>query len=219
RMMETARAGFVAEVAALIAGVLLIPTLLRVKGHLVLPAAKPALVYGETHGRLVDLSVKDGDWVKGPVYDADGVMIEPGDVIAKLSNPELQREQMARQEEQAVHMAWYHTLDYTPAPGNRSLAMVRLKQANDMEQVIDKISLQIADRTIHAPRDGYVMKVPKRETIGQHIKPGKPLCEVADPHRLEARLILDQSDVDLIRVDRQAWIKIYGTSEMTFRGQ
>ena len=31
--------------------------------------------------------------------------------------------------------------------------------------------------------------VPHHETVGQWIKPGKPFCEIADPHYLEAHLI------------------------------
>ncbi len=208
RKMKKARtAGFFAGVAALITGVLLIPTPLRVQGTLVLAPEKPALVYGETPGRLVSLEVKDGD------------PVEEGQVIARLSNPELQRERMARQEEQAVHMAWFESLDHTQSAGNRAMARVRQEQGADLEEVIDRINDQIRDLTITAPRSGVAMKVPKRETIGQHLKPGKPFCEVADPHKLEARLILDQSDVDLIRTDRQAWIKIYGLSETTFHGK
>ena len=51
----------------------------------------------------------------------------------------------------------------------------------------------------------------------ENLKPGKPFCEVADPHQVEAHMILDQSDIDLVRLDRRAWIKIYGDSEITFR--
>ncbi len=61
------------------------------------------------------------------------------------------------------------------------------------------------------------MGVPHPETVGQWVKPGKPFCEVGDPHKLEAHLILDQGDIDLIRVDRKAWMKIYGGSETTWR--
>ena len=32
-------------------------------------------------------------------------------------------------------------------------------------------------------------------------------------------MILDQSDIDLVRLDRKAWIKIYGDSETTFKSQ
>ena len=43
-----------------------------------------------------------------------------------------------------------------------------------------------------------------RESVGQWVKPGKPFCEVGDPRRLEAHLIIDQSDIHLIqhRFDR-----------------
>ena len=49
-----------------------------------------------------------------------------------------------------------------------------------------------------APRDGQVIGVPHSSTVGQYLKPGKPLFEIGDPKKLEAHLILDQTDVDLI---------------------
>src|SRR5205807_3055668 len=73
--------------------------------------------------------------------------------------------------------------------------------------------------TLVAPRAGRTMGVPHPETTGQWLKPGKPFCEVGDPTRLEAHIILDQSDIDLVQVGRTAWIKVYGTSEITFKSQ
>ena len=32
-------------------------------------------------------------------------------------------------------------------------------------------------------------------------------------------MIIDQSDIDLIRIGRKAWIKIYGNAETTYRGR
>jgi putative peptide zinc metalloprotease protein len=88
---------------ALLAGILLIPTPLRVQGTLVLMAARPKLVYAEVPGRLVEMKVRDGDWVP------------KGTVLATLSNPEKIRERMEIQEQQAVnfHKAlWYgHSSD------------------------------------------------------------------------------------------------------------
>ena len=57
----------------------LIPTPLRVQGTLVLTLAKPAEVYAEVAGRLVELNVRDGEWVKKDT------------VLATLSNPEGKR--------------------------------------------------------------------------------------------------------------------------------
>src|SRR4051794_4679986 len=64
RKVKKARAAaFAAVFVALVAGILLIPTPLRVQGTLVLMAAKPKLVYAEVPGRLVEMKVRDGDWV------------------------------------------------------------------------------------------------------------------------------------------------------------
>jgi putative peptide zinc metalloprotease protein len=58
-----------------------------------------------------------------------------------------------------------------------------------------------------------------RESVGQWVKPGKPFCEVGDPRRLEAHLIIDQSDIHLIHSDSIAWIKIYGRAEHTIKSR
>jgi len=77
RKVKKARAaGFLVAAVAIVACILMIPTPLRVSGTLVLKPAKPQEVYAEVPGRLIELKVRDGEWVK------------KGDVIATLSNPE-----------------------------------------------------------------------------------------------------------------------------------
>ena len=74
----------------------------------------------------------------------------------------------------------------------------------DLEPAIDKVVEQVGKLTLVAPRDGQAMGVPQPETIGQYLKPGKPFCEIGDPHQLEAHLILDQSDIDLVKLNKHA---------------
>ena len=78
-MKKARAAGFAVAVVAIVAGILLIPTPLRVQGTLVLTAAKPDEIYAEVEGRLVELNVRDGEWVKKDT------------VLAELSNPEKQQ--------------------------------------------------------------------------------------------------------------------------------
>ena len=81
RKVKKARAAaFGVAAIALVGGILLIPTPLRIQGSMVLKLAKPEEVYAETEGRLVELNVKNGDWVTKDT------------VLAKLSNPEKQKE-------------------------------------------------------------------------------------------------------------------------------
>ena len=168
-------------------------------------AAKPKLVYAEVPGRLVEMKVRDGDWVP------------KGTVLATLSNPEKIRERMVLQEQQAVNFHKALWFGHSSDRDSRAMARQHQQMATDLEPAIDKVIDQIGKLTLIAERDGKVMGVPHPETTGQWLKPGKPFCEIGDPHQLEAHMILDQSDIDLVRLDRRAWVKIYGDSEVTRR--
>ena len=208
RKVKKARAAaFAAVVTAAIAGILLIPTPLRVQGTLVLAVAKPATVYAEVPGRLVDLLVQDGDQVK------------EGQVLARLSNPEKIRERVLLQSQQGEALTKYNTYQSLASfeLSNRSLAQEHLQIYNEMEPTIEKVNDQIAKLTLVAPRSGQVIGVPKQETRGMWLKPDKAFCEVGDPRKLEAHLIIDQGDIDVIKEGNRAWIKIYGDSERTWR--
>ncbi|MDR3634808.1 MAG: HlyD family efflux transporter periplasmic adaptor subunit [Isosphaeraceae bacterium] len=206
RKVKKARAAsFVAVAVAIVAGILLIPTPFRVQGTLVLTAAKPAEIYAEVPGRLVEINVKDGEWVK------------EGDLIATLSNPEKLRERATNQEQSQVSFAKAAWFGQLPDLGSRAQAKQHEELVAKLEPVITKLNEQIGKLNLYAPRDGQVMGMPHREKIGMYVKPGKPFCEVGDPHKLEAHLILDQGDIDLIAVNRRAWVKIYGDSEITWK--
>lgn len=205
RKVKKARAaGFAVAAVAIVAGILLIPTPLRIQGTLVLTAAKPDEIYAEVEGQLVELNVRDGEWV-------------PKDtVIAKLINYEKQKELVQKQTDQAVNFAKHSWYNQSPEREHRALARQHLQTAEDLEPTIQKINEQIGKLTLYAPKDGQAMGVPHPETLGQWLKPGKPFCEVGDPQHLAAHLIIDQGDIDLIQLGSRAWVKIYGRAETTY---
>ena len=206
RKVKKARAaGFALAAIVVVAGILLIPTPYRIQGTLVLAPAKPAEIYAEVEGRLTKLHVRDGEYVKKDT------------VLAELSNPEKMKEQSQLNQEQLVNFKkalWYQL---SPELDHRRQARQLEESAEKVEPRIHKLQEQIGKLTLIAPRDGMAIGVPHHETVGQWIKPGKPFCEIGDPKQLEAHLIIDQSDVDLIMRDRTAWVKVYGTSENTYR--
>ncbi len=209
RKVKKVRAGvFAAVTVALVTAVLLIPTPLRVQGTLVLTAAAPTEIYVEVPGRLESIDVKDGDFVK------------EGDVLATLSNPEKRLEylQLAEQSESNhVKGLWYGQLSDA---SSRAMKVQALQAETDLEPALFKITEQIGKLTLVAPRDGQVIGVPHKEVRGQYLKPGKPLFEIGDPQKLEAHMVLDQTDIDLVRdkVNKPtAWVKVYGTSETTWK--
>ena len=211
RKVKKARAAaYIGGAAAIVAAVLLIPTPLRIQGTLVLKPEDPVELYAEVPGRLVDLKVADGEWVK------------EGDVIATLSNPEKLRDRIQLEEQQRINMIKYETLDQSSTSDihNRGSARQHYNFALELEPAIDLVIRQIGKLNISSPRDGQVMGVPEREKIGQWVKPGKQsFCSVADPHKLEAHVLIDQADRDLVLPNSRAWVKIYGDSELTFRSK
>ncbi|MDB5351134.1 MAG: multidrug resistance efflux pump [Planctomycetota bacterium] len=212
RKVKKARAaGFFAVAAAIIAGILLIPTPLRVQGTLVLTAAEPAEIYPEVEGQVVKYYVRDGEPVK------------KGERLIELSNKPKIRERVALTEQVDVNHAKFETYSKSLSISDRQLAQQFKANAESLDPTVTKVNEQIAKLTLYAPRDGFALGMPHPETTGQWLKPGgKAICEVGDPRKLEAHLILDQSDVDLVRLDNdvskpKAWIKIYGKSEVTMR--
>jgi putative peptide zinc metalloprotease protein len=192
----------------IVAAILLFPTPLRVQGTLLLTAAKPEVIYPEVPGRLVSMNVRDGEWVP------------PGTVLATLSNPEKQRERADLQEKHDSYFVKALYFGNNSSPDSRAQMREHEQMARDLEPAIEKIHDQLSKLNLVTAKGGQVIGAPHPETIGQYLKPGKPFCEVGDPHYLEAHLILDQSDVDLInRRDPRVWIKIYGDSELTFKSK
>ena len=207
-----------AAAAVVIAGILAIPTPLRVKGTLVLTPAKPERIYVEVPGRLVSLDVRDHQTVHGPGDDG-----EPGDILARLLNLDLAREVDDLNTEIQVNEMKARVYDRTSSdePLNRVLYRDTVDMiAEDLQPKLDVAIEQQGKLILTAGRPGVVMGVPHPETTGMWMKPGDLFCEIGDPAKLEAHLLIDQSDIDLIKSagdghKPKAWVKIYGKSRDT----
>ncbi|MFO0891913.1 MAG: HlyD family efflux transporter periplasmic adaptor subunit [Isosphaeraceae bacterium] len=208
RKVKKARAaGFAVAAVVIVSGIMLIPTPLRIQATLVLRPAKPEQVYAEVEGQLVDLKVRDGEWVTKDT------------VIAQLVNHEKLKERIQKQTDQSINFYKHQFFNHSPEREHRAIAQQHLQTVEELEPMIAKINEQIDKLTLVANRDGQVMGVPHPETVGQWLKPGKPFCEVGDPRHLTAHLIIDQGDIDLIKVGRRAWVKIYGRAETTYASE
>jgi putative peptide zinc metalloprotease protein len=208
---------FAAAAIAIVTGILLIPTPLRVGGTFVLRLANPEVIYAEVEGRLVELNIKNGQYVTKDT------------VLAKLSNPQKQKELLERQLDHDVNFVKSQFFRQSPERESRAQAVRHQEMADKAEPIIKGITDQLGKLTLVAGRDGQVVGAPHHSTIGKWYKPGKPsdpeerndkpfFCEIGDPKKLEAHLILDQSDINLLTAGSTAWLKIDGKAEVTFKG-
>jgi putative peptide zinc metalloprotease protein len=218
RKVKKARAAacFAAFLAA-VSAILLIPVPLQISGPFVIAAEDPAPVYAEVPGRVVRYYVRDGD------------LVREGDPIAELSNLDKQRERLQYQQQIDMNRAKADIFLVSADPTLRNIAQTHRLLADELEPALEKVTEQISRLTLYAPRSGMVQKMPHPETIGMVLQPGegKPLCEVVDPARLKAVMLLDQTDVDLVRevsrpadgstepIKPRAWLKVYGKGKHT----
>ena len=158
-MKKVRAAAFAVAAIALVSGILLIPTPLRIQGTMVLKLAKPEEIYAEVEGRLVELNVKNGDWVTKDT------------VLAKLSNPEKQKELSQRTAGPRGQLGTRPGgIDQSPERENRAQAKQHEEFAENLEPMIAKINEQIGKLTLISHRDGQVVGSPHKETVGQWLK-------------------------------------------------
>lgn len=208
RKVKKVRAtAFAVSAVVILTAILMIPTPLRVKGTFVISPENPSRVYAHTPGRLVALNVRDG------------AMVKKGDLIAQLSNPDKLRERASMQEELEINRMKAAFYNRSRDLEGRRLARQHSTLADELEPVVSRVNTQIASLYLVADRDGQVMGVPKMETTGQWIRPDKMFCEIGDPKKLQAHVIIDQGDIDLLQAGNRAWLKIYGSSDRTYRSK
>jgi putative peptide zinc metalloprotease protein len=118
-------------------------------------------------------------------------------------------------------------------------------QVPEAKEALDTARKQLVDRTddrqrlrLVAPIDGMVLPpslIPSREdpeerlptwsgmpldpeNMGAHFDPNVLFCQVGDPKTLEAVLVIDQADSNLIREGQQVDVKLEGFSAVTIHG-
>ena len=209
KMKKKRAAAYAGGLVAIVTLILLIPTPLRVSGTFVLTPANPTRVYVEVPGRLETLDARDGD------------VEEEGQLLARFSNKDKLKDLLDLQLQHDIQLVRYNANSRVNDNISRALAIQAQQYAMDLERPLERITEELGKLQVVAPASGVVMGLPHHEitgTYGKYLEPG-PLCEIGDPRKLEARLILDQSDLELIREGNRAWVKVYGKSHITYLSQ
>jgi putative peptide zinc metalloprotease protein len=150
-----------------------------------------------------------------------GTRVEAGEVIARLSQVELELALLRQQGvcgEYRVHVQQLATMRSWNDQASLSLPTVRAEWAAARGRA-EKLEAQVAELTIRAPVDGVVIAPPavaggerdpsllpdwtgvplEPKNLGCRIESGTLLCMVAEPTALEALVAVDQSDADQVQ--------------------
>jgi putative peptide zinc metalloprotease protein len=150
-----------------------------------------------------------------------GQFVKKGDVILVLANPDLESELAQREGE--FKKADVTLTSYRRAAASDSSYFGQIPAARELlrvsEVLLDSKKEEYEKLTIRAPRDGQILPPPHKpapkdmqgklpswtgspfdaKNVGATLQRGELICRVGDPQKIEAILVIDQADVDLVQ--------------------
>ena len=186
-------------------------------------------VYAMVPGRLVA-------WHKHP-----GEAVHAGDVVADLDSFDLRLQEAKIRGEYEMAKLRYETVKQQQHQDPQALGQLEMvaELVNSKALLLNKAQERVDMLTVRASGDGTILPAPAKPAPKVSEKEQLPtwsgnpfdakndeaffaesdlLCLVGDPQRMEAVLVVDQADIDLIKVGVEADMKIDSAKMETFSG-
>jgi multidrug resistance efflux pump len=199
-------------VVAILVLLVTIPFPVRVKGLALIqvePSHVQRVVIPETGAAIQRPSIL----VKRLVVD--GQLVQAGDALAILDNPDLEIAYKLNEREQELLSQQMSALTNLITAENRTSRAAAeynaaLSQLDGLRTQFKELRLRKDALTLRAPCDGRVMKLIRREEEGKAQEPGALVCEVADDRHLQAVLLVETAEHNLVKPGSDAWIRVHG---------
>jgi putative peptide zinc metalloprotease protein len=202
------RLGLTLLVLAIAAGlVFFLPLPLTVSTSFVMMPQQPQFVWVEVPGQLREQLVKDGDTV------------ETGDVLARLENYAKRDELVSLQRQVEQHRLEIDLHRFTGKDPSGSERKLAAELAEKMQELVETVQKDLNRLELRAERPGIVIQPPRPEQLGTSMPTGALFCLIGDAAKLEARLVIDQADIDLVDPGQTADLKLYSLPLQTIEGK
>lgn len=220
--------GALLVLGALTGGLLVIPLPYHVYAPFVVEADEAEPVVATVPGRLVEAL---------PV----GSRVAPGDVIARLENPQLAlRLAMLQARRRLLEQ---QLAGYLAVRGEQAEAAVRIPATReaiaDLEQQIVTLTDQLRRLELRATRAGTVLSPPNVPPLptesdelplwtgspldpanrGCSLETGAPVCLVGHPHQTSATVLVPQAELPFVRLGQRVELLLAGLPDRTLRGK
>lgn len=174
-----------AFVAACVAILCFIPFPLNVRAEAVIQPQNREVIYARTAGFLTEIKKRDGE------------LVQPGDVIAVLHNPEIDT-QIKKVEADLVGIRARLAAAEAEDP-NGVQFIARLLESNEAD--LDLLKRQKEDLVIKANIAGRLIAPEMHNRIGAFLNPGepRPVAMVASNEELVGYALVDQGEVEILR--------------------
>jgi putative peptide zinc metalloprotease protein len=215
-------------IAVALAGVLMLPLPSHVFCNLVVQPRGAASVYVEHEGILEKVLVKVGDHV------------EMGQPLAQLSNIDIDisiADLTGQRDVYKVQLEGLMRMSFDDQTASAQVSEV----TESLKSVTQQLAQRVEDRQkmqLVAPRAGTVLppaivqeqtqgdaQLPTwsgypfdPENLGATLQTGTKLCQIGDPHRVEARLVIDQGDVPFVAPGQKVEILLDQSAGTAYEG-
>jgi len=216
--------GILAGVALLVFG---LPLPHRVFCALELKPRDAQPVYVEVAGVLQEVLVKPGQ------------VVRKGQVLARLTNLDLELNVADLEGQRAQYQTRLNALSHARTGDEESAAQIPAvrEMLKSIEDQLTERRADLARLEITAPIDGTVLPPPDNEAprnaspdelkswtgspfsnrnVGATLSESTLLCEIGDPRRMEADLVVEQDDVEYVREEQSVAIKLDVLPHRTF---
>lgn len=205
--MRTARLWLLFGLLTLVVGAFLtVPLPMRVGGRALLqvqPEHVRRVVVPGTGGFVGEVRVRDGQAVRA------------GDVLAVLTNPQLEIKVRLNEADQALRarqLSGQVAFLAEAGPGADLPGGAVPQTELELKALVREQALLREQRdrlTLRAPADGRVMGLAD-DLKGKWLEKGTEVCHVADPRALRAVVLIGPADHELVGPGRQAWVRVHG---------
>ncbi|QDS96707.1 Putative peptide zinc metalloprotease protein YydH [Roseimaritima multifibrata] len=215
-------------VAAAIGVVCYVPLPHHIDSAFEIQLSETGNVYANTSGILIK-AVKPGDFVK------------KGDILAVLDNPDLAIEQAEQVGELRQAENRFENMGARSRRDPKVVSEIRtqIKLISSLNEMLSKTEEEIERLTIRAPRDGVVLPPPDKPSrddgsgmlpdwsgspLSEHnrgalITPDTLLCQLGSPDSMEAVLIIDQGDIQLVKIGYPVDMKLDASKMTSFKSE
>lgn len=222
-------AATVAVIGAVAAFVIFVPMPFHVACTVEVRPDNAESIYAVVPGRLADVRVKPGQEVKA------------GDTLAVLENDDLQLTMVSLAGQRAEQQVQLNSLLRQRIRDDRAFSEIP-----KLEESLETLDEQIAEKqmemdrlTLRAPIAGTILPLPPkpeqkgnegqlsmwsgspfaRKNKGAWLQRSDAFCQVGNPQTLKAVLIIDQSDIDLVKLGDEVDIKLDSWPDDTLKSQ
>lgn len=191
-----------------LAGVILLlavpPVPSKVDSGFVLQPGQEAFVRATVPGEIARVLVRQGQ------------MVEPGQVLAVLENPELTAQAAGLSAQLAMAESRLRSAEQNRDPGQIASAG---RESQQLAQDLQVTRTKLAALEFRAPIAGIVPTPDLRDTVGEYFQPGQMFCRISGRSEMRARILVRDWEMDDVTPGARVDLKANAYPLRTYRGR